>query len=180
MHSRIQTTPTKRTVERALASLAHPITIAAIILLLVNDHVLRILWPSWLTGKLGDVAWLAFAPIVLAALLAPFLPRRGNAAMVIAMASVGLVFALGNTVPAFLALILRSLEWLSGIPFRLQLDPTDLLTLPALALAWYVWRQPIPPRQGQRRWGWVWRCIFNDSNRRCYEGCSVSTGCQFV
>ncbi len=156
MHSSIETTPTSRTLQRALASLTHPITIGAIILLLINDHVLRILWPSWLTGKLGDVAWLAFAPIVLAALLAPFLPRRGDAVIAIAIASVGLVFALGNTIPAFLALTLRSLEWLFGVPVRLQLDPTDLLTLPALALAWYVWKRPVPLQQKHRRWGWVW------------------------
>ncbi len=44
--------------DRSPRRLAHPATAAALGLLLVNDHLLRRLWPSWFTGKLGDVAWL--------------------------------------------------------------------------------------------------------------------------
>ena len=40
---------------RAANSLTHPVTIGAIGLLLLNDHILRIHWPSWWTGKLGDL-----------------------------------------------------------------------------------------------------------------------------
>ena len=43
---------------RAFASLAHPLTISAVVLLLANDFIFRRLWPSWVTGKLGDAAWL--------------------------------------------------------------------------------------------------------------------------
>ena len=38
---------------RAIHSLAHPVTIAAVIGLLLNDHLLRHNWPSWWTGKLS-------------------------------------------------------------------------------------------------------------------------------
>ena len=57
---------------RALHSLAHPVSLAAVALLLFNDHWLRWHYPSWLTGKLGDFTWLVFAPFI-AALLWPLL-----------------------------------------------------------------------------------------------------------
>jgi hypothetical protein len=34
--------------------------------LLLNDHLFRIHWPGWWTGKLGDFAWLFFFPFALA------------------------------------------------------------------------------------------------------------------
>lgn len=55
---------------RAARCLTHPLTMAAVILLLVNDHWLRWHYPSWLTGKLGDFTWLMFAPFIAAAVLA--------------------------------------------------------------------------------------------------------------
>ncbi len=60
----------------ALWSLGHPATLAAVALLLLNGHLLRRAWPSWLTGKLGDFAWLFFAPLALVAVLTLVLPRR--------------------------------------------------------------------------------------------------------
>lgn len=46
----------------ALRLLAHPVSLGALALLLANDRVFRVLWPSWWTGKLGDFAWLIVAP----------------------------------------------------------------------------------------------------------------------
>src|SRR5438046_3051622 len=55
----------------SLSALARPISLAAIALLLLNDHVLKPLWPSFITGKLSDFAGLYFTPyVVLAGLLA--------------------------------------------------------------------------------------------------------------
>ena len=59
---------------RSLRALVHPATVAAVVLLLVNDHVLRQQSPAWWTGKLGDVAWLAFAPLLVAPLIALLVP----------------------------------------------------------------------------------------------------------
>jgi hypothetical protein len=137
--------PTHHTFHRAWLSLSHPISMAALIVLLVNDHVLRRMSPSWLTGKLGDFAWLIFAPFLLAVILARLAPGRlrrrdewiGRAAIIIT----GLVFALAKTVPAFHALTIKVLETLTGWPNILRLDPTDLIALPALLVAWRVWGQ---------------------------------------
>jgi hypothetical protein len=45
----------RSTLAYALACLADPLTLAAIGLLLLNDHVLKPTIPSWLTGKLSDI-----------------------------------------------------------------------------------------------------------------------------
>ena len=50
--------------------LCHPLPIAAVLVLTLNDHVLKGsgLLPGWLTGKLSDFAGLFFFPLLLAAL----------------------------------------------------------------------------------------------------------------
>lgn len=77
--------------QRALRGLAHPPVIAAILLLLVNDHWLRWNHPSWWTGKIGDAAWLFFASFALAMLLARCLPGRDRLAGARSVGLVGLV-----------------------------------------------------------------------------------------
>ena len=63
-----------KTFQKAVYLLSRPVSLLALFLLFLNDHVLRVLWPSWITGKLGDFAWLFFAPFALAALLALLIP----------------------------------------------------------------------------------------------------------
>lgn len=46
----------------------HPVALVALALLLLNDHVLKAVAPGWVTGKLSDVAGLAFFPFLLLAL----------------------------------------------------------------------------------------------------------------
>lgn len=61
---------------KAIQILSNPITLGTIALLFINDHLLRKAWPSWWTGKIGDFAWLYFAPFVAAALLAWLIPPK--------------------------------------------------------------------------------------------------------
>ena len=61
---------------RSVHSLAHPVSIAAIVIMLLNDHVFRWQSPSWLTGKLGDFTWLVFAPLICAAFASWIVPRK--------------------------------------------------------------------------------------------------------
>ena len=61
---------------RSAAALTHPATLAAVGVLLVNDTVLKPMWPdAWVTGKLSDLAWLVFASPLLALVLAPLANR---------------------------------------------------------------------------------------------------------
>ena len=42
----------------ALRALAHPGSVLALVVLVLNDHVLKQAWPGLVTGKLSDVAGL--------------------------------------------------------------------------------------------------------------------------
>jgi len=145
---------TNPTLQRALRAVSHPVALIAIGLMLINDHLLRLNRPSWWTGKLSDVAWLAFFPLVLAAFLSLIMPRREKAVEIGAFALTGVVFALGKTVPAIHALIAAALETLLARPIGLRLDPTDLLALPALLIGWWGW-QHAARQQRSTRWGWL-------------------------
>jgi hypothetical protein len=129
----------------------HPIALVAAAVLLVNDWVLKpSSAPGWLTGKLSDVAGLAFAPLALTALAGlalwvagrlgarvdPWLtPRR----LVLAVAATGAVFALVKLSPAAAARAATVFGWITP-GARVVADPTDLLALPALAIAWWIGR----------------------------------------
>ncbi|MBN1200514.1 MAG: hypothetical protein JXJ20_01540 [Anaerolineae bacterium] len=129
---------------RAIHSLAHPLSIGAVLLLLLNDHVLRRAWPSWWTGKIGDAAWLIFAPFLLAAALAWLVPwwlshhEAAVGGLAFGLAAAG--FVLAKTMPAVHTLALRTLDALTGWDAVLHCDPSDLLALPALWIGWRIWR----------------------------------------
>jgi hypothetical protein len=50
-------------------ALLHPVALAALVLLVVNDHVLKSAYPGFVTGKLSDAAGLTVFPLFLHALL---------------------------------------------------------------------------------------------------------------
>ena len=53
-------------VRTSLRALAHPGSVLALVVLVLNDHVLKQAWPGPVTGKLSDVAGLVVAPLLLA------------------------------------------------------------------------------------------------------------------
>ncbi|WP_206060704.1 hypothetical protein [Nonomuraea basaltis] len=103
------------------------------IVLLVNDHLLKQAWPGFATGKLSDVAGLVAAP----ALLALLFRRRADLA---ATVLTGVLFALVKTTETGAEAASQAWTLVAG-PSRVLADPTDLLALPALALAWWVRRR---------------------------------------
>jgi len=132
--------------------LSHPLWLAALVVLVVNDHLLK--GAGWIdpavTSKLSDLAGLVVAPIVLAALLRV---RRCSGLLACHLA-VGAVFCAINLVPA-LGRLWTDLFASFGIPWRVWSDPSDLLTLPALGLSFLVFHAPrrrphAPPRMLQR------------------------------
>lgn len=138
-------------VGRALRAMTHPAILAAIVFLLVNDHWLRWMYPSWWTGKLGDAAWLFFMPFIITPFLAWILPgallRRDAWIGALACLAVGGVFTAVKTLPsahvAFRGVFFAIIGW-ESILLR---DPTDLLMLPALWLAWRLWQAETHRRQ---------------------------------
>lgn len=129
--------------QRSLASLSHPLSLVAIALLAANALVLQPNWPSWWTGKLGDLAWLAFVPLLVAVPLAltPFLSRRPPLVGWLAIGLTGTLFALVKVSPGVNQWVVGMLGGV-GFSAKLMLDPTDLLALPGLAVAAWVWNHP--------------------------------------
>ncbi|WP_433382538.1 hypothetical protein [Streptosporangium sp. CA-115845] len=138
----------KRPHSPVLAWFGHPATVAATFVLLVNDHLLKALWPGPVTGKLSDVAGLLVAPPVLALAFLPALAltRAGPFSSVlarlaapVAIVATGVGFTLVKTTEAGAELASRAWTLVAG-PSRVLADPTDLVALPALGVAWLVWR----------------------------------------
>ena len=136
---------------RCASALTHPATVAALVLLLLNDGLFKSLWPdSWVTGKLSDLAWVVFASPLLAFVLSLFLSRRlFGRRMAIITAYVGLpaLYAAFNTFEPIHDRILWGLSLVSGGTAGSPLDPTDSLVIPfGLGIAVWVWRRrPVGP-----------------------------------
>ena len=83
------------------SALTHPVTVAALVVLLLNDALFKSLWPdSLVTGKLSDLAWVVFASPLLAFVLSLFLGRRvfgRRAAIITAYVGLPALYAAFNT-----------------------------------------------------------------------------------
>jgi hypothetical protein len=140
--------------------LLHPVVLASIVVLMVNDHLLKAIAPSVLTGKLSDVAGLLFFPLFILAGWELALAGVGRwrtpttrsltASVVVTGVAFACVKATSIGATAF-GWGLGSVQWLLGStwsrvvvspPPRLQpviviQDPSDLVALLALvAAAW--------------------------------------------
>jgi hypothetical protein len=144
----------------AVSALLHPLPLAAIGLLVVNDHVLKAAYPGWVTGKLSDVAGLVFFPLLLAVLVELVVPGAPSLRVAIGCAAATAIafLAVKTCAPAtrLAELAFGALQWpfraaaaaLHGappgplLPAVLVRDPTDLLALPAVAAGpWIVARR---------------------------------------
>lgn len=146
----------------ALNGLLHPVTLAALAVWVVNDHLLKGAGPGWLTGKLFDVACLAVVPwMPLAAyvlLTRTSLSRRwlvGSCALTgLVMVTInlfdGAAWAYRHGLAGLqwpLAQLGASLRGHGVAPWRpvhLTMDASDLWTLPALLLPLRLWREESP------------------------------------
>ncbi|MFF5111431.1 hypothetical protein [Streptosporangium sp. NPDC000509] len=136
--------------EPLLAWIGHPATVVATFVLLINDHLLKALWPGLVTGKLSDVAGLLVAPpvlaLVLSLLFSSVLALSGGGASLapirlaalVAITATGVGFTLVKTTEAGAALASRAWTLAAG-PSLVLADPTDLVALPALGAAWLIW-----------------------------------------
>ena len=140
---------------RCESALTHPITLASLGLLLLNDLALKSFWHgAWATGKLSDFAWMVFAPPLLAYLLS--FATRGQpgverTAFAVAYAGLPLLYAAFNTFPALHDAVMAALLPLTGSSAGSPLDPTDSVVIPfAAAVALWVWHRPpkgVPTRK---------------------------------
>lgn len=143
--------------------LLHPVTGAAWLVWVVNDHVLKGLGPGWLTGKLSDLACLMvvpWMPLVAHALVAGRveapLSRRGLWASCLVVGLVMVTINLFDVAAGAYRHGLAALQWpflqlaafLRGhgvVPLRpvhLTMDPTDVLTVVALLVPLRIGASP--------------------------------------
>jgi tetratricopeptide (TPR) repeat protein len=126
-----------RTSEPPRADVAHllsPIYVAAVIGLLLNDHLLKQAIPGFVTGKLSDI----FGLFAFAVFLSVLLPRRDVAVH----ATIALAFVVWKSPlsdPAILA-------WNTTMPFRIArvVDYSDLLALAVLPLSLFYLKRTWP------------------------------------
>lgn len=113
-------------------ALLHPAFLAAVVLLVVNDHVLKGsgLLPAAVTGKLSDVAGLVVAPVAVGALTGV----RGELGRRVLVGVVGVAFAITELSQSSADALAHLLASLGVVRARLVADPTDLWALAVLPL----------------------------------------------
>ena len=103
---------------RCASALTHPVTVSAVVVLLLNDALFKSLWPdSWVTGKLSDLAWVVFASPLLAFVLSLFLGRSvfgRRAAIITAYVGLPALYAAFNTFEPVHDRILWGLSLVAG------------------------------------------------------------------
>ncbi len=107
----------------------------ALALLIVNDHVLKGagLLPGWLTGKLSDFAGLMVAPVVVSTIAR----ARRSAARAACFCLVATLFGATKLWPPA-ARLAEAAAGALGIASKVWSDPTDLMALLILPVAWRV------------------------------------------
>ncbi len=128
---------------RALNCLAHPTSLMCIIALIVNDMVVKYLWPSWFSGKLSDFAGLYFFPFLLGVLISLILRHRDiNSERVgqISISITGIWFALIKLSPTVNQVTSSLAEAVTRSPSVIALDPSDIVATIVLIPSWFLWK----------------------------------------
>lgn len=112
--------------------LLHPLFLAALFVLLANDHYWKYEYGNWITGKLSDFAGL----IVLPVFLLVFFPARRMAVVL----GAGLFFVWWKSPLSEPFIAWMNEGW--GLPVQRVMDWWDLLALSVLPVSFYI--QPFP------------------------------------
>jgi hypothetical protein len=152
-------------------ALLHPVALAAIGVLLLNDHVLKDAAPGLVTGKLSDVAGLAFFPLVLLGTWEVVHSAVGRwsgpsvRSIALSVVVTSIVFGLVKTtelVAGAFATTLGAAQWAIGfaltaghpsselVPALVVRDPTDLVALPAVLIAAWIGSSRLPRSEARR------------------------------
>jgi hypothetical protein len=128
--------------------LVRPPAVVALIVLVVNDHVVKHRWPGLLSGKLSDIAGLVFLPLLAvslyelarAAVRRPWRVGDRGVLAVVAVAAFGFAATkLSTAVGATYGDVLGWLRWpMSGhwSHVAISRDPTDVLCTPGAIVVW--------------------------------------------
>lgn len=141
--------------------LLHPGALASLVVLVLNDHRLKAAFPGTVTGKVSDFAGLVFFPLLVVTALelarwgarsrGGYTTRELRWSLLVAGGGFALVKSSG-TVAGWYSWTLGVFRWpfrasvalVSGselphvAPIVVLADPTDLIALPSLLLAWRI------------------------------------------
>jgi len=143
-------------------ALAHSVVLLSVLLLLLNDHLLKARFPSFWTGKLSDFAGLFFFPFLvvpaLAFVLSPLrLPPSRLADLGFGLTA--LLFAALKFSPTLNAAITAFVSALLGRSAVFALDPSDGIALIALIPSRWLWKRTARKVQAGQdappRWAWA-------------------------
>ena len=124
--------------------LVHPCMVGCLLLLIVNDHFLKARFHNAVTGKLSDLAGLAFVPVLLVAIVefGCWVLRRNCPRQASAVACAGFAVAIGFAAVQTVPPATDAYRWLAGLAWSGQSsvvpDVTDLIALPAVAVGWIL------------------------------------------
>jgi hypothetical protein len=140
---------------RVLNGLYHPVSLLAILLVVLNDGWLKTTYPSWWTGKLSDVGMVVLIPWITIFFLTLVFPKRWlKIVPILGFSLPVIVFGLGKTLPLLNSLVYQIMAFI--FPFRVHfvLDPSDLLSFLFLPISVFVWRQTTVTAP-VRSWRWL-------------------------
>jgi hypothetical protein len=139
-------------------ALLGPAVVPALVVLVVNDHVLKVRWPGIVTGKLSDAAGLVILPVVLVAMIEGIRivfrsqhPTARGRELALAACLSAAAFTAVKTSAWVAAAYSDALGWVQWpvrsaaalvtggappghSPVTVLADPSDLLALPAIAI----------------------------------------------
>lgn len=126
----------------------HPISLVAVVLLVLNDHIWKYQFSSWLTGKLSDFVGLGFFPLFMLALIefssGSRLWRYRKGLLIGAILITDLIFV-ALKLDAGVRNTLQTLFKNWGFQIQIVGDPLDLMALvmnfPTWIHARHVWKQ---------------------------------------
>ena len=126
------------------AALLSPAALGSAALIIANDLWLKRQHPGLVSGKLSDLGLCIFLPLFLAAVIEWTLHVLGRRVAVNVSACI-LAASYFAAVKVFPAATRAHVEWLSLLVprwhFRAVTDPTDLVCLPAIAVAWWTMKR---------------------------------------
>ncbi len=129
----------------ALVCLTHPWSIAAVMILALNDHVFKGFWPGWTTGKLSDFAGLFFFPFIVITLAGIFFSARHRSPLRVgrvAFCIVAVWFAGAKAIPFIHMATTGAVSTFLG-PVQIVRDPTDIIALLSLWPAWRLYKEVV-------------------------------------
>lgn len=125
----------------------------AVVLLLINDHYLKFADPSFVTGKLSDIAELFVLPLALSTAVrfatakSHSIQRRSSLGVYLAVGAAFIAIKVDQGAANWLRVALAPI---TGGGTAAVADPSDLIALPALLLSFRVYQRTTKPTNSRR------------------------------